>query len=362
MTQIVENSLKQAYITLMALKFHLGAFLTARNRSGLIDKLTKNKILIFFENYSEYIFLVVFAVLFSFIYLTLKFFKAKNELYLENQRYSLLSEFSGELIFEYDLHNKTIEYIGKEKLHFDASFDPEEIRHKIIESITSELVNKEHIISIENHQGKLEYILIKQFVLMDRIDKVKAVFGSIRNVSEEIKQLEILEYQSKMDGLTNLYNYRYTKEKIEKRLASKKFEETDAFILIDLDDFKAINDLHGHLVGDEVLHNVALALDTVYSQAHVIGRYGGDEFCVYMKNVTSFNDVKDLSYKLIKALSHLVANIELTSSIGISMINKQRNFATVFSEADRAMYYGKNRGKKRVVVYQENFGRGQHER
>src|SRR5699024_384107 len=115
-----------------------------------------------------------------------------------------------------------------------------------------------------------------------------------------------------------LYNARYTKEKITNYLNEKDEARMDAMILIDLDDFKLVNDRHGHLKGDAVLRNVAMVLNVTFETASIIGRYGGDEFIVYLKDVSSCGVVRDLSYQLIHNFRNTLGNMKVTPSIGIS--------------------------------------------
>ena len=113
--------------------------------------------------------------------------------------------------------------------------------------------------------------------------------------------------------------------------------EQDAFILIDCDDFKEINDSYGHLTGNTVLKKLAEVLKAAFRKADIIGRIGGDEFCVYMMKIPSVDFVKQRFEGLDTPF--------VTVSTGIVLINEQCSFEEMFKKADEALYQAKGSGK-----------------
>ena len=117
-------------------------------------------------------------------------------------------------------------------------------------------------------------------------------------------------------------------------------------LVIDIDKFKSINDTFGHLVGDQVLLHVVKVLKEVLRSSEFIGRIGGDEFCVFMKNILS---LPYLYERLDEILDRLVnTRIEdrqvLSASIGVCMSNHICRYDEIFQKADEAMYHAKNAG------------------
>ena len=128
-------------------------------------------------------------------------------------------------------------------------------------------------------------------------------------------------------------------------------------IVMDIDDFKNINDTFGHLFGDQVIRKVAETLQDTVGQRGIVGRFGGDEFFVFLEKVGSREDLKTLLKTIAKQL--LVAfdpKFRLTTSIGVSQYPVDgTNFEELFGKADKALYIAKEKGKNRHIIYEEKL-------
>lgn len=159
---------------------------------------------------------------------------------------------------------------------------------------------------------------------------------------------EKLENMVITDHLTKLNSRDYMNERIE---VSLKNDYEGTFILIDLDDFKVINDTYGHQIGDEVLIQVATIIKNNLRSTDIGSRWGGEELAVYLPNVPLEDGVK-----IAKRLLHLVSTETkpaITMSCGIThwVKGSETNFKDLFSQADAALYKAKNSGKNKIVVY-----------
>lgn len=165
-----------------------------------------------------------------------------------------------------------------------------------------------------------------------------------------------LEQLSAIDDLTGVLNKRAVENMCNVYLLQKPVHEHCALFVIDLDNFKQINDTEGHLKGDEVLKEVGQILRRIFHTECIIGRMGGDEFVVMMKNIPSNDFVKDRAIELNWALSKdlsasTLTNDSLCCSTGvvIGQTNKL-SYKLLCEQADQAMYISKKEGKNRYTI------------
>lgn len=175
------------------------------------------------------------------------------------------------------------------------------------------------------------------------------MIGVITNISQMKAQMDYLRECAQLDSFTGLYVKKYSESLIKEILATKK-EQKHALILIDLDDFKAINDHYGHRVGDEVLISTAEHLKHTFRKSDIISRFGGDEFMIFMENISSRQNLVDR----ITSLSHIMDNSYfVTKSIGVAIFpNDANNYEMLFDSADKALYRAKQL-KKSYVLYSD---------
>ena len=156
------------------------------------------------------------------------------------------------------------------------------------------------------------------------------------------------------DYLTGLYNKGTATEKISEWLTTNPTSESH-LLMIDLDNFKGINDQYGHSFGDEVLRDTASVLNDCFNEDCLISRFGGDEFIVFVQG-KSTRQVESLADNLMQMLSERIIGLEspLKCSIGISYrVYRQDTFEDMFNRADSAMYEAKKKGKGCYVGAQE---------
>jgi len=167
-------------------------------------------------------------------------------------------------------------------------------------------------------------------------------------------QKKVMERLSVTDGLTNLYNKRFLNNEAPGNLdAAQRQDQPLALLVVDLDHFKAINDDHGHEVGDDVLRSVAQALEEEFQEVDLIARYGGEEFVVVLDEVDRAQ-AAERAEGLRRHLSELPLRTSVTASIGISAHEPgepARGYDQLFREADQALYKAKDSGRNRVAVW-----------
>lgn len=161
----------------------------------------------------------------------------------------------------------------------------------------------------------------------------------------------MLRYHSERDALTNCFNRRTFNEAIERLATEASATVRRTFLLIDIDYFKAINDEHGHLVGDRIITQVAAELGRHLAADTPLYRYGGEEFAVILGQ-----DDEDAAARLAERLRAAVANadfqgVRVTVSIGIATWRSALgSVSSAIGHADRRLYEAKRAGRNRVVA------------
>jgi len=161
---------------------------------------------------------------------------------------------------------------------------------------------------------------------------------------------------AEVDGLTGVYNRRYYQQELERILqqAARHAGQVTSIVVFDLDHFKRYNDEHGHLVGDEVLKDVARLLLANVRQSDKVARYGGEEFVVMLAETPpeAAAQVAEKLRLVVKQAPLAAGAVQgLTLSAGVAGTSGKESVEELFDRADRALYAAKNQGRDRVVVW-----------
>jgi len=176
-----------------------------------------------------------------------------------------------------------------------------------------------------------------------------------RDITERKKFEEQLSHMASHDALTQLHNRPYLVERLKAAINAADENTLNAILYIDLDNFKMINDNHGHMVGDRILREFALRLREVFGEHAVLSRFGGDEFVVLLERTTKEKTVA-LAEKMRQFMEgfhfHEGKHIfELNASIGIAFTDIATVGNEILTRADDACYIAKMRGRNRVEIY-----------
>ncbi len=183
------------------------------------------------------------------------------------------------------------------------------------------------------------------------------VVGLVHNITD-LKLQEIdLQRQADIDPLTGLLNRRRGEVLAEQMIALMRRQQRPlGFALLDVDDFKQINDLHGHLAGDEVLRRLAGYVDAFTRHSDLLYRWGGEEFVLLCPD-TPAEGMHALMQKLRRGIACLdwrevIPNGQVTTSIGVSLYpGNAHDLNNLMARADSALYAAKHKGKDRVEFY-----------
>lgn len=165
-----------------------------------------------------------------------------------------------------------------------------------------------------------------------------------------------LRTQAITDELTKLYNRRYLLERFrEEKSRAIRNQHTLAATMVDIDNFKRVNDTYGHDAGDVVLQDLATVIRAVVRAEDVVARYGGEEFCVLLSEIPLANalHVSERLRTVIerRRLPQAAGLAKLTASVGVALLCPDDEGTEIFTRADQAMYEVKRAGGNRVCVY-----------
>ena len=184
----------------------------------------------------------------------------------------------------------------------------------------------------------------------------------VRDVSEVRQMQSHMQYQATHDTLTGLFNRWQFNQRLEQGVAEvARHGRPMTLLLIDLDDFKTINDSYGHAAGDQALKEVARRLKGCLRAADTLARLGGDEFTVLLTHLAQPGDARLVAQKLLEVLQQPFelngADVSLAGSVGMaSLPDDATDAATLLRYADIAMYHAKESGRGRIVIYAAAMG------
>lgn len=291
----------------------------------------------------------------------------EDEIRVMKERYRILVETTSALLFEYQPEKDTMIFI----YNFPNNKQRREIPeyHKFTEE--KPLVHPDHIQKFMDAlmeasrvptKGEIEYlskVSTGEFQwhrtyyssITDEQNKVISVLGRIHNIHESATVKKEMQHRVETDLLTGLYNKQAGSEKVSKWLKANPTDKA-SMIMLDIDNFKYINDMYGHSIGDEILKEVARLMQACSSEDSILARFGGDEFiCFSLESMSSIEvRVQSFMERLKKEITFL--DEEVHCSIGIAeKISEQDSFEDIFNRADNAMYLAKNSGKNRYYIY-----------
>lgn len=170
--------------------------------------------------------------------------------------------------------------------------------------------------------------------------------------------IDELKEKADRDFLTGLLNRQSFRELVDADLKSPNGEEVRALIMIDIDNFKEVNDTYDHSYGDSALVKVANKLKSIFREDDYIARVGGDEFCIYIKNASKRDIILGRAIKACEEMQMTFAEegkkVDISCSMGVAFItDKHISYDELFKHADTAQYSAKKNGKSRFVIWDD---------
>lgn len=296
-----------------------------------------------------------------------------------NKLYRGCWEFSKDNLIICNIESETIQIMGNmakvlnSEKRDSVKFTLEEFSNIIYDDMNGdEIFNIWNKIIQRNKDVRLEFKLkdinnrticvnVKLRAFYDEMGYVQFYFGLIHDVTRERRAEEELKNIVDFDTVTNLPSSTYTKRTIDNYLKiSQKENESCALVLVNIDNFKYINDTYGHDDGDRILKKVAIRLSKIIEAGDLICRYSGDEFIIFRHGIESFNEAKDLAILLRKSFEEGIKlngnEIFITVSIGVALSpDNGSNYNILLKNADTALYRAKNDGKDEIQFFDNSI-------
>ncbi len=211
-------------------------------------------------------------------------------------------------------------------------------------------------IRIATHQGRYLWCRVRGSAKRDENGKLTQILGIIINIDPEKKALQALEDKATRDSLTKLLNKNAGKQQVEQYLTLHRGNLQCALLILDLDNFKEINDRYGHLFGDALLTQLSQILTSLFHSHDIVARIGGDEFMVLVRGINDRHLLASQCHRLRDMLLHTFRgenlDLELGFSIGIALCPEHGNsYYELISKADQALYHVKAQGKNDFCFY-----------
>ena len=299
----------------------------------------------------------------------------------KSKQAQILRQLADDITFEYDIASDTLRHSPNYSKFFsnspiitgfaqylkESAYAAPDCKQNLLQSFTASLKRK------GSHEKNLEirlqtaanlytwFSLSSKTICNQKGDPVK-IIGKIVNIDKQKTVIARLQQKAYYDSLTQIYNKIMTETLINQMLMTISLldENNAALFIIDLDDFKNINDSWGHLAGDDVLKAVAQQMHKIFPENSVLGRIGGDEFIAFCQNAGSQEDIIRKANCLSKALQtiypHPDAPVPLSASIGIAMAPENGlTYRALVKAADEVLYSTKRNGKNFFQLADKSF-------
>lgn len=201
-------------------------------------------------------------------------------------------------------------------------------------------------------EHEYEWFQMDSYLIYDFEGNPEQIIGTVRNVHSQQEMMK----RANMDMLTGCLNKMATLEQISEILQASKVTEKHALLFLDLDDFKYVNDHLGHAFGDYLLKELGKRLAENVRTQDLVGRVGGDEFVIFLKNIPSEEILLGKGKIILSSISEDVVNGELKhsmkGSIGIAVYpDHGTTFEELYHHADISLYRSKHQGKNTVNIF-----------
>ncbi len=278
------------------------------------------------------------------------------------ERYKYLLEMSDNILYEYDLNNHqlsvSVQFFQKFNypIPHDLSLEHYHIDRDIVHPDDMDLFMSMHmrikvggkiataLLRIKTYQGQWLWCQLRQTAWVNEKGILKAI-GKIENVDKETRMLHKLRDDVKRDSFTSLYNKTATADLVQRELDIEN-NTRGAFCIIDIDNFRQVNSTFGHAMGDMAIKNLADGLSQIFRSDDIVGRVGGDEFIVYIKDIPNLRPlllkIDQIQDFFRQTFEDNGVSVSISCSIGIAIFPQDgTSYEELYRNADKALYRSK---------------------
>lgn len=298
--------------------------------------------------------------------------KAQEELRLSLERHQIILAQTNDIIFEWDVAGGTVSYSPNWKERFGyapmtggvgeaipkaSHIHPEDapVFLDALRALMDGAHYEEMELRIAKADGRYLWCRIRATAQQREDGRPIKVVGVVMDIDGEKRANQALRDKAERDGLTRLLNKNSARRRIEAYLSEAEGERA-ALLIIDVDNFKQVNDSYGHMFGDAVLARLSEEIRGLFRADDIVSRIGGDEFLVFLKRVPDKELVEERCGRLIEAFQGMfqkeLVSWSLSCSVGAALSPEHgAAFQELFQRADQALYRAKRRGKNCYELY-----------
>jgi diguanylate cyclase (GGDEF)-like protein/PAS domain S-box-containing protein len=293
------------------------------------------------------------------------------------ERYMLAIQGANDGIWDWNIFQNTIffsqrwkEIIGYQNIEVGSTFEDWLEKVHFEDRDRLKLAFNHHFDGLSDHlecevrmkhnDGSIRWVLTRGLAIRDQSNRPYRIAGSITDITDLKRAQEQLVYDAYHDALTGIPNRALFIDRLEQALERQKRNRNNALavLFLDLDNFKIVNDSLGHLMGDELLVQVANRLQRLVRSSDTVARLGGDEFVILLESVNGIVYARNIAERIEEVLKAPILldgkEFITTASTGIVLIKDYHNqVSDVLRDADIAMYRAKSLGKARFEVFED---------
>lgn len=294
----------------------------------------------------------LFVVVLIGIFVSIRIYsnKKNNEKILkEYDRFQKISDLSGDCFIEYNVFKDTLKLSGgaavllspekKIEYYVNKEHNGNELFKQILNN--QRTIEKESIMTFLDGTKRWQKIFLQP--IFDDNNKMTHIIGKITDIQVQKEEQLLWKELARRDSLTNIYNAATCREMFNELLKQSKDNDM-ALIILDIDNFKSINDNYGHFYGDCVLQKLAETLQKITKPTDIIARVGGDEFIIGLKHPECKEEIADYCQQLMDELLHYQDH-NITVSMGVAISRQNQTYDELYQKADIALYKVKNEGR-----------------
>lgn len=296
---------------------------------------------------------------------------AMDIVHMDAARYAVLFKMSDSILFEFDMRSGQLATSPKFQETFGYACPTTRFPQSLLDAglvhtddvasftylfdaLYSGEVEAESEIRIQKADRTFLWCRVQVMGILDQNNICTKSIGKIIDIDSQMRELLKLKEEIQRDPFTQLYNKVATEHLINDAIASG---QPGALFLVDVDNFKRINDQYGHAAGDSVLLSLATRLQGLFRKVDIVGRIGGDEFAIYLNYSANTDGLREKAEAICRIFSLPIEHnssvvMTVSGSVGGALFpSDAKDYSTLFTNADKAMYESKRRGKNCATFY-----------
>ncbi len=305
--------------------------------------------------------------------------RIQDELQFLTERYRIIMEQTNDIICEWDAKKDQLSFsanwikkFGYEPIREQASrripsashIHPEDLPlfNRLISDIRSGVSYEELDARLADEAGRYCWCKFRVAAQFDGMGNLFKAVSVITDIDADKRASQELQSKAERDSLTMLFNRHAATKKIEALLRQFESGEEAALLLVDVDDFKRINDIYGHMFGDVLLQEIAAELQKIFRSGDIVARVGGDEFLVFMRGVRNreivIERIETINETFRTVLSQNMEGQGISCCAGVAFYPQDgESLDALLRHSDIALYNAKAKGNKNYELYSKLMDR-----